>query len=675
MTMPIDRKTTQRTLLGSILLLVIAALIQTGTLAYGINILSRPRFVGAYFGMIALALLLALLLVAGLLVSTWTQRLAFLPKLLKSAFNILARAGILNLIIFGVAIAAYSYLMIKPYSRNFDPTVLRWSVYLLLVLAGAVLIKAANIGMSWYESLAAALLISAVGYKLATFMPEITIYPFSLGWSETSRYYYASLYLSDQLYGFNIPPSVLHPSRYLMQAAPFLIPDSPLWLHRFWQVLLWITTTLTTSYLLARRLSINERFKRGMFILWISLFLLLAPVYYHLQIIVILILWGFDKRKPWRTLFFVLLASIWAGISRINWFPVPGLLAATLYFLEQPIHTEKDPSRTPVLYLIKPFYWVVVGTAISFGSHAIYTMWSGNPGDQFASSFTSDLLWYRLFPNATYPPGILTGAILVFTPMLLIIMHKFRLMQSLIHPVRIMGTAAILLVLFGGGLVVSVKIGGGSNLHNLDAFLVLFLVLFGYVLFDRVAEENIPDIPKRVRQSIPLTYWILVGICIVIPVVLTINQNAGYLLPDYEVVNRSIDRIQEAIDEAAQDGGTVLFISERQLLIFNTVIGATLIPDYEKVFLMEMAMADNSIYLEKFYEELRGQRFSLIISDPLSIKIKDRTYSFGEENNAWVERVAKPIHCYYEPKKTFKKVHTELLIPKLASDECPIIQK
>ena len=49
---------------------------------------------------------------------------------------------------------------------------------------------------------------------------------------------------------------------------------------------------------------------------------------------VILVLWGFDATHFWRNLVLVLVASLWAGISRVNWLPVPGMLAAALYLLE-----------------------------------------------------------------------------------------------------------------------------------------------------------------------------------------------------------------------------------------------------------------------------------------------------------------------------------------------------
>jgi hypothetical protein len=126
-------------------------------------------------------------------------------------------------------------------------------LFVVIFLAGGLLLKMSwprlGRGMSW--------LITALGYgliyKAACFLPDISSYPFSLSWSEASRYYYASLYLGERIYGVQVPYSILHPSRYLMQAIPFLLSNSPLWLHRAWQVLLWLLTSGLTGWLVARR--------------------------------------------------------------------------------------------------------------------------------------------------------------------------------------------------------------------------------------------------------------------------------------------------------------------------------------------------------------------------------------------------------------------------------------
>ncbi len=180
----------------------------------------------------------------------------------------------------------------------------------------------------------------------------------------------------------------------------------------------------------------------------------------------------------------VILASIWAGISRINWFPVPGLLAVFFYILETP-QAGKNFWR----YWLWPMIWAVTGLITAFLSEAIYVIISGNPAENFGTSFTSSLLWYRLFPNITYPDGILISILLVSLPAILLILIKLIRERDAVYPVRVFAFSLILLVLFIGGIVVSVKIGGGSNLHNLDAFLVFLLITVVYLFFDRVFVE------------------------------------------------------------------------------------------------------------------------------------------------------------------------------------------
>ena len=75
-----------------------------------------------------------------------------------------------------------------------------------------------------------------------------------------------------------------------------------------------------------------ENWRFWALVAWAFCYLLIGPVYYHLLVAALLVLWGYDRRHPWRTTLVVLLASIWAGISRINWFPVPGMLAADALF-------------------------------------------------------------------------------------------------------------------------------------------------------------------------------------------------------------------------------------------------------------------------------------------------------------------------------------------------------
>jgi hypothetical protein len=65
--------------------------------------------------------------------------------------------------------------------------------------------------------------------------------------------------------------------------------------------------------------------------------------------------------------------------------------------------------------------------------------------------------------------------------------------------------------------------------------------------------------------------------------------------------------------------------------------------------LMEMVMSHNQAYLEQFQNDLRQQRFAMIVSDPQNDHLYDRDHNFVDENNLWVMEVARPILCYYKP--------------------------
>ncbi len=548
---------------------------------------------------------------------------------------------------------------------------LRLVIFCIISLVGAIIFHLAWPHAGWSAALTITLIGYATAYKLASFIPDVSSYPFSLAWSEASRYYYASLWLSRDVYGFFIPPSVLHPSRYLLQSIPFLIPNSPLWLSRLWQVVLWVVTAAATSWLLVWRLNL-PRSGRALFItigtlLWGFLFLFQGPIYYHLLLMVILVLWGYNSQHVWRTLVVVSIASLWAGISRVNWLPVPGFLAASLYLME-----VSQRGKTLWRYLSLPAIWVVCGTVLGYASQQAYQLWSGNPVAWFGSSFTSDLLWYRLLPNPTYRLGILPSAMLVSAPLIGLILFRLVNHWREFHPLRLFGLAAILGVLFVGGIIVSVKIGGGSNLHNLDAYLTLLLVISSAIYFDRFQ----PDQPGQAWERSPESHsdsfgtlakfseGILLAGALIIPIYYIVS--AGGQLPnrDYQAAKSALQTINSATQQVVSQGGEVLFISQRQLLTFDYVKNVPMIPEDELVFLMEMAMSDNASYLNAFQADISYQRYAMIVSEPLVIQWQGKSHSFGEENDAWVKGVSEPVLCYYQPATQLDAVGLVLYTPR-----------
>lgn len=112
-------------------------------------------------------------------------------------------------------------------------------------------------------------------------------------------------------------------------------------------------------------------------------------------------------------------------------------------------------------------------------------------------------------------------------------------------------------------------------------------------------------------------------------------------------------------------GGAGLFISNRHLITFNYIPNTRHIPEYERVFLMEMAMAGNTDYLEKFRQDLKDHRFALIINEPLYSQVRETEDAvvFREENNAWVGQVADYIRCYYQEDTLLKDLQIQLFVP------------
>jgi hypothetical protein len=495
---------------------------------------------------------------------------------------------------------------------------------------------------------------------LLVYWPRVTDYPFAMGWSETSRYYYPSLFLSDKVYGREYPWPILHPTLHLLLAPPYLF-DAPLWVHRAWQVAIRYVLVAAVVPVLMARLSVQGRPTRWLAGLWMFLFLFMGPIYFHLTIPVILLLLGFSSQNDWRTWIAVVLASIWCGWSRVNWYPMPGLIAAVLYLLEVPYQGKQLWS-----YLLKPALWFASGTLIAVTAQRIYVVLSGVPDPGiFFTSLGSDLLWYRLWPNASYFLGILPAAVLASLPIwiaLFIVIHR---QKNDWHPLRLLMIGAALVVLFLGGLVVSLKIGGGANLHNMDAYFSLLLIVFAYLIFARYQPEH-----GGMAQPVHL-HWTLIVALLIMPAWSYLQFNIGSVNYDPARTQRVLTQIQGYVDQTNAQGGQILFITQRHLISMHMLKDVTLTPEYEREDLMEIAMSDNQPYLKKFRQDMEVQRFALILVDPLNYNVLSRNRSFSEENNVWVLRIMKSILCNYREEAIFPADEIALYVPQEGQRQCP----
>jgi hypothetical protein len=604
--------------------------------------------------LIAGYVLIGLLVMATIL--AWSRSSKRLLQSLTALQEFLNRLGIIALPLFVGLLVVFPVLVFGFYGRFLLDPFPRLFLFLILAIIGTTLLAAWRKN-GWLANVSVAVLALGSVYLASTFLVLVNDYPFSLGWSEISRYYQASFYFSERIYGVDLPLPVTHPSRYLLQSWPFLIPDSSLIVHRAWQAFLWIAMPLLTGWILARRLKLKGNKISWLFIGWVFLFLMQGAVFYHLLPCVFIVLLGFDSKKPWRSFFFVAIASIWAGISRINWVPLPGALAALLYLVE--VQATRKQKEFSMAYLWQPVLYVVGGTLIALGAYWLYIINSGIEDlSQFGSSFTSALLWERLLPNSAFGPGVLLGIVLVSAPLIGVLWLTQRQ-----HPLgfwRSFGIVVILTVFFMGGLVVSVKIGGGTNLHNMDAFMALLLVLVTSPLFSG-------QISKEKKSAKVIVSWPLLTSLLTLPILFAVFSGGPLDLPERQMADDALAQIRSMTAEALAEGGQVLFISQRHLITFG-LVDAPLVHEYEKLFLMEMAISHNDDYLSGFAYAIDQHRFTLIISDPMNANIADDEEDvLAAENNAWVRSVARPVLCAYEPVVTYTELGIQLLKPNYGS--------
>jgi hypothetical protein len=623
----------------------------------GVDLSASTAWVALIAGLGSIGLLFALLLAAT--GSRSGERILSFAESPERAPGELRWVGIL---LMGLALIGFTSVYLIPFIQSFFGRVgwIRVLIFWAFSLTGMWGIKLFRRETPWFSALIAMILCQVTFHLLLLYWPRVTDYPFALGWSETSRFYYPSLYVSEKVYGQQYPWPILHPTLHLLLVPPYLF-DAPLWVHRVWRTGIGYLLLAAVVPVLLRRLSIQERATRWLVGLWIFLFLFVGPVYFHLTVPVMIVLLGFSIRSDRRTWIAVLLASLWCGWSRVNWYPMPGMIAAVLYLMEVP-YQGKNMGR----YLLKPFLWFVAGTLTAFLAQRMYIALSGVPdSDVFYTSLTSDLLWYRLWPNSSFFLGILPGAVIASLPiwiaMCIVIRSRIRDWQ----PLRLGLILAALLILFLGGLVVSLKIGGGANVHNMDAYFSLLLIVFVYMVFARYRTET-----NETAQPVAL-HWLVIVLLLLNSVWSFIQFSLGFGTYDVARTQSVMNSLQEYVDQANGEGGEILFITQRHLISMHMLNNVTLVPEYEREDLMEIAMANNTQALDEFSKDMEFQRFALIVVDPLNYNVISRRRGFSEENNVWVTRIVKPILCNYREEASFPADDIALYVPQEGPRQCP----
>lgn len=569
-------------------------------------------------------------------------------KILKKSVQI--RAIRVRVFFYIFTLALFTFLLLGPFAATFQPLPARFLLLFLASLLLTFLLSSKPFSNSWPSFLLSFLLLSSL-YQLITNYQLLSSSPFSLGWSEGTRYYHASLLLSGRFYGLSLPPFYQDLSRYVLEAIPLILPQPSLWLERLWETSLTLLLPALTVALVLRRLAParGNRLLWLALLLWGTLYLLQGPVYFYLLLAAIPILAFYHPDRVVPSILAIIAASFWAGISRVNWIPIPAMLAVALYLLEKPI-----AERSIVRYLTLPALYAVIGLVTAYAARQWYFQISGISADMFNAAFWQQMLWYRLFPSSLLPLGILPAGLLMVAPLALLMFAHLR--EARWNWIRPLGLAAMLLVLFAGGIIVSAKIGGGSNLHNLDGFLTLSMTVGLYLLLDRF-------IPDREPASASQTFSPLMVTLAALAVTVFTVSPVYPALPSLDRHADSLASLQQLVDETVANGGRVLFISQRHLLTFGLITGVPLVPEYDNIALMEFAMSNYRPLIDQFQADLAAHKYALIIAPTPPGQLKDQEDAFAEENNAWAKRVSIPMLRSYKIIAEFPEGDFVVLVP------------
>lgn len=566
---------------------------------------------------------------------------------LGAARWVLAAAFCLLPLLYRYAVGAETYILYDD---------IRFAVWLTAVWVAAFLVSTGADRLVSHEALGLCLGVLVLVLAVTDALLMVVDDPFSLTWSEGNRFYDYSLVFGQSRYNYDgrIVNPYSSPGRYGLWGILFLWEGLPIWAHRLWNKILLILPALIFAARLTRTLK-PPALRYGM-LLWIALFfIVLAPLHPPFMLVSIISIWFAFDASPVKRGAALALAGFYAGLSRWTWAFAPGALGALIDLLLYYPRRGGPVWRRLLPTVMLTALGVLPGLVQSVGSFR-----STLAGESLTAQ--QPLLWYRLLPNATLGPGVLFLALLTTMPLVLLLvwwMLSNRWQLDWVQKTAIWGA---LIGFFAVGLLISTKIGGGGDLHNLDMYLVTLIVVITLGWAAQAQGQGEDRWPPAV---IALAVW---SACLVVYPFTSFSPKSSYSprldLPQPGQITETLSTVRTEVERAAAEG-EILFMDQRQLLTFGYVNAIPFVPEYEKKYMMDQAMANNAAYFQAYYADLAHQRFALIMTEPLRTRRKDEMGGpFSEENDAWVTWVSNPTLCFYEPIYTFKDTNVQLLVPK-----------
>ena len=347
------------------------------------------------------------------------------------------------------------------------------------------------------------LALVGLGSYVFSRIPGITNYPFTISWSESGRIFNAYQIYAPLLSGQHLSWPWLDPGRAILDGLVLLLPSTQIWMERFWIDLLFPLAAFVTSLVIVRKAFSFSPQRNGksdsrlvwLLVLWGMFFLLQGPVYYHVLLGVIAIPWFYNPRKPFLTLALVIAGSIWEGLCRVNWFIMPACVAILLYLFTEPF-LGKNLWR----YMRWPLVYLVAGGLASFASYLVFIKSTGYVIPFLDPRMHYAYFLYKLWPNDGFV-GLLPGITLICLPLLRVVLYTIWKHKTRLHWLRWLAIASILGLFFAGSTLVSLRAGGGYDLHNYDSLLLLLFMCGCFFGLEAVSQDKSVHLEKAVLAN------------------------------------------------------------------------------------------------------------------------------------------------------------------------------
>ena len=590
----------------------------------------------------------------------WSRQTT-LPRL-NGLLRLRARLGWINyLIAAGILFVPLWIFGHSIWSGIFFSADLRLYFFILWVITLGFWLSRADELLGWEPLWAATLLVGGAA-SLTGYLLEVTNYPFALSWSEGNRMYDWSVMFGRARY---IYPSdqplkaFIDVGRQFLWGLPFLFPQADIVIVRFWDSFIFTVPYMLLGWLAFRHWR-EERLPWLLTGVWVYLLLSQGPIYTPLVVCA----------HP-RCAGMALALTCRAGHGHTGEFPGPDqpldVAVCSVDVGDHPGVYQRQNSRSPRLDarggLRAGRHPGRLCAAVGIRAHKEVESFRFEPGLHGRQNVQPGFALVPPVPEPDFRSGHFVGAHFggwAARRLAVDFVKRKVWTPNLWQAAAVIGALAAFL---GVGLAVSVKIGGGSNLHNVDMFLI-------GMVFAVVAATQGTRLSSLIRDQLSgRLERIVILLMLALPAFAPFASLQTLGLPPSNEADEALAVIRTETAAAAEQG-EVLFLDQRQLLTFGYVQDIALVSEYEKKVLMQNAIENDEAYFAPYYRDLSMGRFTLIVSEPLKLGLSDEESNFGEENDAWVYWVAKPTLCFYKPLMTFKSVGVELLVPRNNIEAC-----